>query len=773
MPASRPTPLVVFGCAPADETAVRALAHRLSADAVEPWFAPDLLRGQRDQARLLRDAVRRSAAVVIAFSRRAWDDGGNLVGALAKILDVVLLMPGVERIVALKLSACTLPPGLEHADVVELFAYSGYERLRSLLTASPARQAVATPPQPAAPPEPSTPATTLRGRFVLPALERQGQIRRIGRGMARAVHMIAAQRALLISGGGAVLLDLRDGAPIWTIDCPARCGALSPRERLLALATGAQIVLWDLRTGQVHTTLGGHSGPIGALAFAPDERTLAGVAHDGALHLWRISDDPARPSGLLVTVPAHSDQATAVAFNRDGALIATGGADRTVRVWRLLDRALVQTLAGQGGAVETLAFSPDGTLLAAGSRGRTVRIWKTQTWQERAVLAGHTGAVAAVAFSADSARLASAAEDHTVRQWRLADGALEYVHSGHGGPVRGVSFSPDGALITSVGEDDRLCSWQSADGGAGHVLRPLSGRITGLAFSADGARLAQGSADGAVTVYGIGGQAPPQTRYNDHQGAITGIAFTADLRVVTSAADRTVRACRLADGRSAILLQTHGAFQVAAIAPDGRMIVTTDGASTVQLWQLSAPDAPPGGTFWRVLRGTRNRLRLVAFDAPMQLVALAGDDGAVRIWHMDDLAGRDADPAQTLEIGGGRIQALGFRPDGAQLAVAQANGQVQIWRLDGAPQQESVLDTGATPTSLAFAPNGRTLAIGGGDGTVQIWRVNGVEQRRRRNAKPATLLTAHANAVTHLAYDPTGGILATGAGDGTVRIWKG
>lgn len=764
------TPQVVVGCAPADEAAVRTLAQRLSTELVEPIFAPDLLRGQRDQARLLRDAVRRAGTVLVAFSRRSWDSEGTLAAPLANFLDLVLLTPGIDRLIALKLGACTLPPGLEHAEVVELFAYSGYTRLRDLLvTHTPRQRSIAAPARPAAP-EAQTPAAALRGRFTFAPLERQGQLRRIGRGLARAVTLLSAQRALLISGGGAALLSLRDGAPIWTIDCPTRCGALSRRERLLALGSHTQVVLWNLEAGQVVASLMGLTAPVTGLAFAPDERTLAGVDQSGALRIWRVSEDPARPSAPIASVPAHSDQATAVAFSPDGTLIATGGADRTVRVWRLLDRALVQTLSGQGGAVEALAFSPDGTLLAAGSRGRTVRLWHTRTWQERAVLGGHNGAVEALAFSADGSRLASAAADNSVRQWRVADQSLEHVYTAHSGPVRGVGFSPDGTLLAGVGEDDRLCTWQCSDGASVHLLRPLSGRVTALAFSADGACLGRGSADGAVTIYGINDGAPPQTRYNDHQGAVTGLAFNAEQRVITCAADRTVRACALGDDRSAILLQTHGAFQVAALSPEGSLIVTSDNATTAQLWQLKA-GTTASGAFWRVLRGLRSRLRLVAFDPAMRRLAVAADDGTVAIWRMLDLAGSDADPRQTLPGDGSRIQALGFCFDAARLAVATAGGQVTIWRVDGSPSREETIESGLLPQSLAFAPDGRSLAIGGADGTIQIRRLNGAETRRRRAAQPATL-TAHAGAVTHLAYDPTGGLLASGAGDGSVRIWQ-
>ena len=67
----------------------------------------------------------------------------------------------------------------------------------------------------------------------------------------------------------------------------------------------------------------------------------------------------------------------------DGDLLATGGHDGTVQIWRLSDCAdpskpcgkLLRTLEGHTGKVNGVAFSPDGRLLASGSEDGTVRIW--------------------------------------------------------------------------------------------------------------------------------------------------------------------------------------------------------------------------------------------------------------------------------------------------------------------------------------------------------------------------------------------------------------
>ena len=79
----------------------------------------------------------------------------------------------------------------------------------------------------------------------------------------------------------------------------------------------------------------------------------------------------------------------AIAFSRDGHMLAAGYADNTMRLW--------DTAASSRSAIPcvrppwryTAAFSPDGRTLASGSDDGTIRLWDTSDQTLSAVLKGH------------------------------------------------------------------------------------------------------------------------------------------------------------------------------------------------------------------------------------------------------------------------------------------------------------------------------------------------------------------------------------------------
>ena len=63
------------------------------------------------------------------------------------------------------------------------------------------------------------------------------------------------------------------------------------------------------------------------------------------------------------TLTGHTDNVNSVAFNPNGDTLASGGSDKTIRLWDVTTGAHKTTLTGHTGYVMCVAFSPDGQVM--------------------------------------------------------------------------------------------------------------------------------------------------------------------------------------------------------------------------------------------------------------------------------------------------------------------------------------------------------------------------------------------------------------------------
>ncbi len=284
--------------------------------------------------------------------------------------------------------------------------------------------------------------------------------------------------------------------------------AWSPDGKTLAASSAAgEVVLWHTSgttAGTVSTLLGGAGQSVDCLGFSTGSLLAAG-GQDGQVRIWRV---PA--AGAIPVSPLHSLKYEAwvdrLAWSPAGNQLAfcTG---RQVRVWDAGAQAVVAALNFEASSVLDLAWHPTGECLAAAGYGG-VKIWNSQNWDEDPWILDVPSATQVLAWSADGNYLACGNLDRTVAvlQW---GNSHPWVMQGFPGKVRRLAWSDKasglGAPLLAAAGGDSISVWEKQPddfvGWDAWVLEGHSGAVGAIAFQPGTFLLASASEDGQVCLW--------------------------------------------------------------------------------------------------------------------------------------------------------------------------------------------------------------------------------------------------------------------------------
>lgn len=236
--------------------------------------------------------------------------------------------------------------------------------------------------------------------------------------------------------------------------------AWSADGQYLAAGDYGRVTVWDVRSPDAKLELNGLAGRVTALLFLPGGHTL--LAADGGLagpsRILRFELPETDPKQTVTA--AHDDTINALAANRDGSLVASGGADKLVKLWQAATLKEQARLEGHSGHVLALAFNPDGSRLVSGGTDREVKVWDVATREQKTTIGPHPAAVTALAW-AETARLYAAGEDGVIRTDNSTAKEVGRALPGADDVLYALAVSKDGKRLFGGCHDGGVYVWNS------------------------------------------------------------------------------------------------------------------------------------------------------------------------------------------------------------------------------------------------------------------------------------------------------------------------
>ena len=271
------------------------------------------------------------------------------------------------------------------------------------------------------------------------------------------------------------------------------------------------IRVWSVAKRTQEWMVIGHNNYISSLSFSPNGAYLASGSGDYTVKVWRFNSDahPQQSSELFSGKPlcdfkGHTDCVNAVCFTPDSSSVVSASNDKTIRTWNidkeLKDPETIEefSLTGHIDRVLSVAISHNEQYFVSASVDTTMKVWNVQKKTCEFTFAAHAEYAITVAIDPTDSIIASGGGDSIVKIWGFKEQRQLYGLYGHSSEVDSLVFTPIGNYLISSGEE--VIVWDIRYRQESYRIRHTSA-VLGLAISSDGNTLAGGTMDKLIKVW--------------------------------------------------------------------------------------------------------------------------------------------------------------------------------------------------------------------------------------------------------------------------------
>lgn len=511
-----------------------------------------------------------------------------------------------------------------------------------------------------------------------------------------------------------------------------------------------KIHVYNIREGKVTSSIGEykdsdleHDDRIYAFALNPDDLSIVTSHKSGLLKLWNKHD------GTLVKMwkGVHNGPIQKLTFNGNGNLIASGGSDSMVRVWKYEHKVCLAGLKGCSGVISVVEFHPDlnKSVIVAAADNNVINGWDYDKRELLFSLPGHFSKVTSLNFTQDGNYLLSTSRDKVIILWSLETlkqlktiPVYETIESGV--LIKSGTKLPNGYVC----KDNNIYIATGGEKGLINIWEMLNGKLIYTQTN---------------TVVSL----PTE----ESIGGITQILInktTKSIALVTFDHNIIIHKLKTFDCVNQIVGYFDEILDICFAGKNDRFLAVATNSNHIKLYDTTTMNC-------KILKGHTDIV--LSVEATKNFLLSSSKDNSIRLWQLDF----ENFTAVCVGVGAKHASSVGsiaFGRISHRFCVSVSQDTcLKLWSIPKVLDKDNITQLKCKATqivhekdvnSVAVSPNDKLIATGSQDKTAKLWDCE--------NLSLVGVFRGHKRGVWSVRFSPIDQILLTTSADASVKLWS-